>query len=85
MSPVAAPYVFSIFTVSVAISKVVRLAAYFYIVPLASFFLLFPTFWVSDISVICIARLLLWQQARGLLANLAFCVALFITYVRPEE
>jgi hypothetical protein len=79
MLPPVVPFTFSLFTVSVVISKVIRLAAYVHTVPLASFLLFFPTFWIFDISAICILRLLLWHQARGLLASVAFCFGLVIT------
>jgi hypothetical protein len=76
-----ASYSFSAFVVSVAASKLVRLAAYVHLLPSLSFILYFPTFLYLDAFIICIVRLLYRPQLRGILASITFAFALLLRSV----
>jgi hypothetical protein len=65
--PSILPFIFSVFCIAVAASKLIRLVTHAAAVPVLAFVFYFPTFLLYDLLVICLARLLLWSSPSRLL------------------
>lgn len=74
-------FLFALFFISVTSTKVLHLALHLGTIPLAAFFLYLPTFFIPDVALLIITRLLL-RRERGVGSLVGLLVGAFISYVR---
>lgn len=73
-------FLFALFLISVASTKVLHLALHLGTIPLAAFFLYLPTFFIPDVALLIITRLLL-RRERGVGSLVGLLLGSFISYV----
>lgn len=76
-------FLFALFLISVASTKVLHLALHLGTIPLAAFFLFLPTFFIPDVALLIIIRLLL-RRERGVGSLVGLLLGSFISYVKPS-
>lgn len=74
-------FLFALFFISVTSTKVLHLALHLGTIPLAAFFLYLPTFFIPDVILLIITRLLL-RRERGVGSLVGLLLGAFISYVR---
>lgn len=74
-------FLFALFFISVTSTKVLHLALHLGTIPLAAFFLYLPTFFIPDVALLIITRLLL-RRERGVGSLVGLLLGAFISYVR---
>lgn len=73
-------FLFALFFISVTTTKVLHLALHLGTIPLAAFFLYLPTFFIPDVILLIITRLLL-RRERGAGSLVGLLLGVFISYV----
>lgn len=73
-------FLFALFFISVTTTKVLHLALHLGTIPLAAFFLYLPTFFIPDVILLIITRLLL-RRERGVGSLVGLLLGVFISYV----
>ncbi|KAI3394297.1 hypothetical protein diail_2944 [Diaporthe ilicicola] len=73
-------FLFALFLISVTPTKVLHLALHLGTIPLAAFFLYLPTFFIPDVALLIIVRLLL-RRERGVGSLVGFLLGSFISCI----